>query len=157
MAIFDAVAGLAMPGWIKWVGWLLLIGVLVGLFYHQESVISSKEEKIIKLSKEVRGVEKSLQFMAQEYVGVVEQNRQNTDLFESYKSEQKEIMKAVHQSHIAEVERLKRENKILARIRNAKKEDDGPIAPVLLDTFEWMRNEADRVPAAPDHNQSSRA
>jgi hypothetical protein len=157
MAIFDAVAELAMPGWIKWVGWILVIGLIAGAFYYQTSVISSKDEKIIKLSKEARGAEASLQFMAQEYVGVVEQNRQNADRFEAYKSEQKEIMKAVHQSHIAEVERLKRENKILARIRNAKKEDDGPIAPVLLDTFEWMRNEADRVPAAPDHNQSSRA
>ncbi len=111
------------------------------MFAYQESVISSKDEQILKQARELKGERMSLMFMSDKFVEVSDLNDKNKKLFEEYKKEQEEIRQAVYRSHKEELNRLNKLNKQLQRIANAKPEDDAPISPVMLDTLKWMREE----------------
>lgn len=133
MALLNAM-GMIASGRVKYVIIILIIAMVSGVFYYQDSIISDQ-------AKELQDEKVVTAILSEEFIRVSSTNEKNSEAFAVYREEQKEAQRVVYASHKEEIVRLRKLNKELERIAHVKPEDDTPMSRVMLDTLEWMRQE----------------
>lgn len=117
---------------LLYLGIALAVAIAGGYIYYQDKKIKSQEKEIITLVKEnsILGAKLNDALLV---------NKDNEKKFEKYKVETNKAFELLTKQHEKELSKAIEYTKILGEVKNVKKSDDGIAAPILVNTFDRLR------------------